>query len=67
MNLATLGGILNVRLINGFRPDIGHSFQVLLFGSRSRDFATVNLTDLGSDRILQWVAASLTLVTNQRP
>ena len=43
---ATLGGKLNVSLIN-FAPAAGDSFRFLTFNSRSGNFATQNLPSLG--------------------
>jgi hypothetical protein len=40
---ATLGGTLNVSLINGFVPTSGTAFQILTFGSASGTFATTNI------------------------
>jgi fibronectin-binding autotransporter adhesin len=41
---ATLGGTLNVSLLNGYVPPRGRAFQILTFGSREgTTFATVNL------------------------
>jgi hypothetical protein len=35
---AALGGYLRVRFLNGYTPQVGDSFQVLTYGSRSGDF-----------------------------
>jgi hypothetical protein len=35
---ATLGGTLNVRLTNGFRPNPGDSFEVIRYGSHTGSF-----------------------------
>jgi hypothetical protein len=63
--LATLDGTLNITLANGFTPNVGDSFQILLFGSRSGDFAIENGLNLGGGLQLDpaYDAASLTLVT----
>ena len=37
-----LDGTLDISLIGGFDPNIGDSFQVMTFGSRSGNFVTVN-------------------------
>src|SRR5579859_816431 len=37
----TLGGTLNVALINGFTPASGETFQVLTYGSQTGQFATI--------------------------
>jgi len=39
---ATLGGTLNIKLINGFIPKLGTNFKILNFGSETGHFATVN-------------------------
>ena len=63
--LATLNGTLNVALTNGYLPNAGDSFQVLLFGSVSGDFAAENGLNLGSGLQLdpEYSASGLTLVT----
>ncbi len=40
---ATLGGTLNVSLLNGFYPDKSESFRIIQAASRVGDFATKNL------------------------
>lgn len=49
---ATLGGTLNVTLIDGFTPAKGDSFTLLAYGSQTGSFGTVNLPALGPD--LRW-------------
>ncbi|MBL8804756.1 MAG: IPT/TIG domain-containing protein [Planctomycetes bacterium] len=44
---ATLGGTLNIQLINGFQPTSG-SFAILGHASRTGTFATVNGTTIGN-------------------
>ena len=63
--LVTLDGTLNVALTNGYLPNAGDSFQVLLFGSVSGDFAAENGLNLGSGLQLdpEYSASGLTLVT----
>jgi hypothetical protein len=39
---ATLGGTLNINLINGFVPTIGSKFKIVDYTSESGQFATVN-------------------------
>jgi hypothetical protein len=62
---ATLGGTINVTLLPDFSANVGDSFQILTFASRSGDFATYNLPNLG-ELVLSPVFDdhSLTLVTN---
>jgi hypothetical protein len=66
---ATLDGILAVKLVNGFSPSLGASFQVLVFGSRTGDFANKDLPDLGSSLFLDPVydGIHLTLVVKAKP
>ena len=62
---ATLDGTLNVRLVNGFMPNLDDRFQVLVFGSRKGDFAVEIGLDLGAGLRLdpQYDAGGLSLVT----
>jgi hypothetical protein len=46
---ATLGGTLNLTLINGFVPNIGDTFKVLNASSVSGTFATINSLCINSD------------------
>jgi uncharacterized protein (TIGR03437 family) len=48
---ATLGGTLNVTLINGFVPSHGNVFQVLTFATRTGDFAVKNGLNAGNARL----------------
>jgi hypothetical protein len=50
---ATLAGTLNISLINGFEPDIGDTFTVMTFGSRSGDFTTVSGTSIPNGKVFQ--------------
>jgi len=45
---ATLGGTLNVSLINSFVPAVGNTFPILTFASRTGDFAVSNGLNLGA-------------------
>lgn len=49
---ANLGGHLNVNFINGFLPQLGDQFDVMLFGSRSGDFDSLNLPYVGIGKAL---------------
>jgi cysteine-rich repeat protein len=42
--LATLAGTLNVTLIDGYEPNVGDTFTIMTFSSRTGDFGTVNGT-----------------------
>jgi len=44
---ASLGGTLNVSLVNGFGPTAEQTFEVMSFAGSSGSFATVNLPMLG--------------------
>jgi hypothetical protein len=46
---ASLAGTLTVTLLNGFVPQVGDSYQVLTFGTRTGDFDTISGLDLGND------------------
>jgi T5SS/PEP-CTERM-associated repeat protein len=46
---ATLGGTLDLSLINGFAPGLGDTFQFLTAASRVGEFASVLGTDLGGN------------------
>jgi hypothetical protein len=62
--LTTLDGTLSVVLNNGFVPAPGDAFRVLTFGSRSGDFATYDLPDLGGEALNPvYDSTGLTLVT----
>jgi hypothetical protein len=63
--MALLDGTLTVTVTNGFLPNIDDRFQILVFGSRSGDFAVENGLDLGGGLRLdpQYDSTSLTLVT----
>jgi hypothetical protein len=45
---ATLGGTLDIALINGYTPALGTSFDILSFNQRSGDFATENGLNIGN-------------------
>jgi hypothetical protein len=45
---ATLRGTLNLNVVNGFSPAIGNTLQVMTFGSRTGQFATVNGLVIGN-------------------
>ena len=49
---ATLGGTVNVALINGFQPALGNTFQPLTFASSSGNFGFYNGIVLGNRLIL---------------
>lgn len=50
---ATLDGTLNLRLINGFTPNAGDSFQIMSFRSRTGNLATINGLDIGGGLLFQ--------------
>ena len=57
-NTATLGGALDIVLINGYRPNLGDTFSVLTCGSRTGTFATINglINGLVYPRPIAWVS-----------
>src|SRR5262249_31220760 len=46
--LARLSGALTIKLINGFKPALGNSFEVLRYGSRNGQFQFINLPVLAA-------------------
>ncbi len=63
----TLGGALNVTTPNGFAPQAGDAFQILIFGSRTDDstFAVMNgLTGSGTVLVPELGASDLRLLAN---
>jgi hypothetical protein len=62
---ASLGGTLNVSLLNGFVPASGNSFSVLTFASSTGTFATVTgLSQDGSTLTPQYNSTNLTLTAS---
>ncbi len=60
---ATLGGTLNVSLINGFTPASGDTFQILTFASRGGStFAATNIDPRFGP--VTYNAMDMTLVAN---
>ncbi|MDQ6625100.1 MAG: putative Ig domain-containing protein [Verrucomicrobiota bacterium] len=39
---ASINGILNVSLVNGFRPSVGNTFQIISSSGESGNFSTIN-------------------------
>jgi hypothetical protein len=64
--LATLGGALNVTLVNGFTPTDGNNFRILTFTSRSGDFTITALPELGSGLFFDLVYDSSGLTLKAR-
>jgi hypothetical protein len=62
---AALSGNLDIRLVDGFRPDVGDQSRIFTFGSRDQDFGSINGLDLGGGLRFDPVydANGLTLVT----
>ncbi len=50
---ATLSGTLSITRTNGFTPNVGESFAVITYGSRSGSFGAVTGTAIGTDRQFQ--------------
>jgi T5SS/PEP-CTERM-associated repeat protein/autotransporter-associated beta strand protein len=42
--IASLGGVLDVSLVNGFRPNVGDTFQIITSNGESGNFSTVSST-----------------------
>jgi hypothetical protein len=61
---ASLNGVLNVSLLNGYVPNRGDTFQILPYGSRTGDFATYSGLNLpnGLALVPQFDAKGLRLV-----
>jgi len=64
---ASLGGALDVALINGFRPRHNDRFEIMTWGSRAGTFSPVTGLDLGGRLALvpTYTATSLTLAAVQ--
>jgi hypothetical protein len=60
---ATLGGTLNVTLLNSFVPAVDDNYQILTCSTRSGTFSTLNLPALPSDRFwsVEYAAGDVTL------
>jgi hypothetical protein len=52
-DLATLAGTLNLSLINGYEPNLGDTFTIMTFNSRSGTFSTVNGLTIGNGKQFQ--------------
>jgi len=66
---AIFDGILNVNFINGFIPNIGDSFEIVLYDSRNWGFKSVNVSGLGEGLFyeLHYTPKSLLLVIRETP
>jgi hypothetical protein len=64
---ATLNGKLALSTVNGFDPQVGQTFAVMTFPSRTGTFSTVTGTDLGGGKFfdVQYNATNVTLVVMQ--
>jgi RHS repeat-associated protein len=60
---ATLGGTLNINLVNGFGPALGQTFQILNFAAATGTFAAINGLQVGFRNIftVNQTATNLTL------
>jgi hypothetical protein len=47
---ANLDGTMNLRLFNGYVPNLGDTFDVVTWGSRSGAFTTINGLSLGNGK-----------------
>ena len=59
---ATLGGTLNVTLINGFQPAVGDVFQIIAPNAFSGAFATINT--VGFSGTVTYSSSGITLTVN---
>ena len=66
---ATLAGTLDIVLINGFDPNVGDTFTIMTFGSRTGDFNNVNGLVIGGGKVFQKTvsATDVTLVVAIAP
>ena len=66
---ATLGGRLNVTLLNGYVPETNDTFQVMTFGATNRTFDDYSGLDAGSYRYFKpvFTETTLTLETRRAP
>ena len=64
---ATLNGTLNIALINAFEPNIGDSFTIMTFGSRSGDFTTVNGLTIGNGKLFQKTVTATSVILDVIP
>ncbi len=64
---AALAGTLDVKLAGGFHPQLGNSFAVMTFGSRTGDFATYSGMDVGGHLALHPSFTSTSLLLTARP
>jgi hypothetical protein len=62
---ATLGGTLNVSSINGFQPAKGATFQLVLAGSFSGTFSTINTT--GFTGAVTYSSSGITITVTSTP
>jgi hypothetical protein len=66
-----LDGTLSLALINSFEPNLGDTFEIMTFASRTGQFATVTGSDIGNGKMFQtdYTATNvvLTVVTNMAP
>jgi len=66
---ATLGGALNVTLLDGFTPAFGDAFSFMSYTSRNGSFSTINLPALPKPLALtaEYTPAALALLTVSSP
>ena len=66
---ATLNGILNVDLVNGFTPTIGETFDIITCGSRSGTFTSLTSSASGLTYTATYTSnlARLTITTVPEP
>jgi hypothetical protein len=66
---ATLGGTLNVDLVNGFAPTVGETFKILTRGSGSGTFSSLTSSDPGLTYSVAYNStyAQITIITVPEP
>ncbi len=64
---AALGGMLEIKLLNGFNPVAGDRFEIMTFQSRTGEFKVKAGEFIGNDLVLvpEYSATSITLVARQ--
>jgi hypothetical protein len=65
--LATLTGTLNIALINSYEPDLGDSFEIMTFGSRSGEFTSINGLEIGNGKRFEVIYSGTSLTLEVMP
>ena len=64
---AALGGTLNVSLVNGYRPEVGDTFQIINSSAESGSFSTINSSGLDVDAETNGSGVMLTVTAVDPP